>query len=87
MNDLTIARRDDAPDDVDLKSYNETLGQLLGEWHENDTDEVAAIMAEYLTGTQDAYAGAKAFRKLRERAERIIERAEESRQTGPEGGE
>ena len=74
----------DPENDVDLKSYKETLGELLGEWHENDTDEIARIMAEYLTGPADAYAGAKAFRMIRERAERIIERANDNRQTGPE---
>lgn len=72
-----ISRKDEAPDTLDLASYKETLGQLLGEWHENDTDAVAAIMAEYLTGPADAYAGAKAFRLLRERAESIIERSKE----------
>jgi hypothetical protein len=77
--------RDADPENaVDLKSYKETLGQLLGEWHENDTDAVASILAEYLTSGRDAYDGAKAFRMIMERAERIIERAEETRQTGPE---
>lgn len=67
---------------VDLKSYNETLGQLLGEWDENDTDAVAEAMADFLTGPQDSYAESKLVRMIRNRANSIIERAEESRQTG-----
>lgn len=67
---------------VDLKSYNETLGQLLGEWHENDTDAVAAAMADYLTGPLDMHATSKLVRAILTRAESIIARAEESRQTG-----
>lgn len=62
---------------VDLKSYNETLGQLLGEWHDNDTDAVAAAMAEFLTSAQDSYAERKLVRMIRDRAESIIERSKE----------
>lgn len=62
---------------VDLKSYNETLGQLLGEWHENDTDAVAAAMAEFLTSAQDSYAERKLVRMIRDRAESIIDRSKE----------
>lgn len=67
---------------VDLKSYNETLGQLLGEWHENDTDAVAAAMADWLTGPMDDYATSKLASAIKLRAESILSRAEESRQTG-----
>lgn len=67
---------------VDLKSYNETLGQLLGEWHENDTDAVAAAMADYWTGPQDQLAAAKLVVAIVSRTQSILSRAEESRQTG-----
>lgn len=83
-NYARIARSDDDVDTVDLKSYNETLGQLLGEWHENDTDAVAEAMAKFLTGPQDSYAERELIRIIRDRAESIIERAEDTRQTGPE---
>lgn len=69
---------------VDLKSYKETLGELLGEWHENDTDAVAAAMADWLTGPMDEYAASKLASAIKLRAYSIIRRAEESRQTGAE---
>lgn len=67
----------DPENTVDLKSYNETLGQLLGEWHENDTDAVAAAMADFLTSAQDSYAERKLVRMIRDRAKSIIERSKE----------
>lgn len=77
--------RDADPENaVDLKSYKETLGQLLGEWHENDTDAVAEAMAKFLTGPQDSFAERELVRVIRDRANRIIERDNENRQTGPE---
>lgn len=69
---------------VDLKSYKETLGELLGEWHENDTDAVAEAMADWLTGPMDEYAALKLAIAIKLRAYSIIRRAEESRQTGKE---
>lgn len=71
---------------VDLKSYNETLGQLLGEWHENDTDAVAAAMADWLTGLRDPYATQKLANAIKLRAESIIERAEEAAAVDPRDG-
>lgn len=60
---------------VNLASYKETLGQLLGEWHENDTDAVAAAMADYMTGPLDMHATSKLVRAILSRAESIIERS------------
>jgi hypothetical protein len=66
---------------VDLKPYNEMLGQLLGEWHENDTDAVAAAMADWLTGPMDDYATSKLASAIKLRAESINRRAEEAKQS------
>lgn len=72
-----ISRKDEPADTVDLASYNETLGQLLGEWHENDTDAVAEAMADFLTGPLDNYAISKLATAIIRRAESIIERSKE----------
>jgi hypothetical protein len=66
--------------------YDEALGLIMSEWHDNDTDFVAAAMAKYLAGRPDKFADAELVRVIRQRAESIIERAEEAAKVDPRDG-